>query len=70
MKATLEAAGLTLEDVVESTVFLTDIRHFSDMNEVYRELVPEPRPSRTTVGTALMSPDALVEIMFVADASK
>jgi 2-iminobutanoate/2-iminopropanoate deaminase len=70
LKATLEAAGLTLEDVVESTVFLTDIRHFGDMNEVYRELIPEPRPSRTTVGTALMSPDALVEIMFVANAEK
>ena len=56
LKATLEAAGLTMDDVVESTVFLTDIRHFADMNEVYRELVPSPRPSRTTVGTALMSP--------------
>jgi len=70
LKATLEAAGLTMEDVVESTVFLTDIRHFSDMNEVYRELVPQPRPSRTTVGAALMSPEALVEIQFIADASK
>ena len=67
LKATLEAAGLTLDDVVETTVYLTDIRHFSDMNEVYRELVPKPRPSRTTIGTALMSPDALVEIMFIAD---
>ena len=70
LKATLEAAGLTLDDVVESTVYLTDIRHFSDMNEVYRELIPKPRPSRTTIGTALMSPDALVEIMFIADATK
>ncbi len=70
LKATLAAAGLTLDDVVESTVYLTDIRHFSDMNEVYRELVPKPRPSRTTIGTALMSPEALVEIMFIADASK
>lgn len=70
LKATLAAAGLTLDDVVESTVYLTDIRHFADMNEVYRELVPQPRPSRTTIGTALMSPEALVEIMFIADASK
>ena len=69
-KAILEAAGLTLEDVVESRVYLTDIRHFGDMNEIYRELIPEPRPSRTTVGTSLVSPDALVEIMFVADAEK
>ena len=70
LKATLEAAGLGLEDVVESTVFLTDIRHFGAMNEIYRELVPGPRPARTTVGTALMSPDALVEIMMIADAKK
>jgi enamine deaminase RidA (YjgF/YER057c/UK114 family) len=70
LKATLAAAGLTLDDVVEATVYLTDVRHFADMNEIYRELVPQPRPSRTTIGTALMSPDALVEIMFIADASK
>jgi enamine deaminase RidA (YjgF/YER057c/UK114 family) len=70
LKATLEAAGLTLADVVDSRVFLTDIRHFGDMNEVYSELIPAPRPSRTTVGTALVSPDALVEIMFVADAER
>ena len=38
--ARLEAAGLGLEDVVESTVFLTDIRHFGAMNEIYREFVP------------------------------
>lgn len=70
LKSTLEAAGLGLGDVVETTVFLADIRHFSAMNEVYRELVPSPRPSRTTVGTALMSPDALVEIQMIADAEK
>ena len=40
------------------------------MNEVYRELVPQPQPSRMTLGTALMFPDALVEIMFIAAASK
>ena len=50
-------------------MFLTDIRHFSAINEVYRELAPQPRPARTTVGTALMSPDALVEVMMVADVS-
>lgn len=70
LKTTLAAAGLGLEDVVESIVYLTDIRHFSAMNEVYKELIPSPRPSRTTVGTALMSPDALVEIMMIADAEK
>ena len=70
LEATLAAAGLTLADVVESRVYLTDVRHFQAMNEVYRELLPEPRPARTTVGTALMAPDALVEIMMVADAEK
>ena len=70
LKTTLAAAGLGLEDVVESIVYLTDIRHFSAMNEVYRELIPSPRPSRTTVGSVLMSPDALVEIMMIADAEK
>ena len=40
------------------------------MNDIYREIVPGPRPARTTVGTALMSPDALVEIMMIANVEK
>ncbi len=66
LKATLEAEGLAFEDVLESVVFLPDVRHFGAMNEIYREMLPTAPPARTTVGTQLMSPDALVEIMMIA----
>ena len=56
----------TWGDVESATVFLTDIRHYQAMNAVYREVMPSPPPARATVGTQLMSPDALVEIQMVA----
>lgn len=66
LESTLKAAGLDFEDVVESMVYLADVRHFSIMNEVYKEMFPGAPPARTTAGTQLMSPDALVEIMMTA----
>lgn len=66
LEATLKAAGMDFSNVVDANVFLTDIRHFSLMNEVYGATLPKPAPSRATVGVPLMSPDALVEIMMVA----
>ena len=66
LKATLEADGLGWEDVVSANVYLTDIRHYALMNAVYAETVGTPAPARATVGTQLMSPDALVEIQMLA----
>ncbi len=63
---TLRAGGLGFEDVVEATVFLSDSRYYDIMNEVYREMIPHAPPARATVGTPLMSPEALVEIMMTA----
>ncbi len=67
---TLTAAGLTFRDVEMASVFLTDIRHYAAMNQVYREIVGSPPPARATVGAPLMSPDALVEIQMTASANK
>lgn len=59
--------GLGLKDVVKTTVFLTDMRNFAAMNEVYRSRFPEPFPTRSTIGVAaLPDVDALVEIELVA----
>lgn len=66
LKATLAAAGLGFGDVEMASVFLTDIRHYAAMNAVYREVVGSPPPARATVGSVLMSPDALVEIQMTA----
>jgi 2-iminobutanoate/2-iminopropanoate deaminase len=61
-RSLIEAAGLTMADVVKTNVFLTDVAHFGAMNEVYREFFPEPFPVRSTVGIRLGNPDLLVEI--------
>lgn len=66
LAAALQAAGMTFDDVESATVFLTDVRHYQAMNAIYREVMPNPPPARATVGTQLMSPDALVEIQMVA----
>jgi 2-iminobutanoate/2-iminopropanoate deaminase len=66
MEALLQAAGLTMGDVVKTTVFLTRVSDFSAMNEVYREFFAEPYPTRATVGIALSNPELLVEIEGIA----
>jgi reactive intermediate/imine deaminase len=62
VRAILEAGGSSLDRLVKTTVFLADMRLFEEMNAVYRELIPEPRPGRSTVEARLARPDLLVEI--------
>jgi 2-iminobutanoate/2-iminopropanoate deaminase len=66
VQAVLEAGGSSLAKLVKTTVFLADMRTFEEMNTVYRELIPEPRPGRSTVEARLARPDILVEIEGVA----
>jgi 2-iminobutanoate/2-iminopropanoate deaminase len=66
VREVLEAAGSSLDKLVKTTVFLADINQFQAMNDVYRELVPDPRPARSTVEALLARPDLLVEIEAVA----
>lgn len=53
VEAVLGEAGCTLEDIVRSTVYLSDIGYFHEMNEVYCAMVPEPYPARSTIGVQL-----------------
>lgn len=64
LASVLEAAGSSLEDVVRSTVYLSDIKYFAEMNAVYEKLMPRPYPARTTIGTQLRG--ILVEIDVIA----
>lgn len=65
--AILADAGLTLADVVKTTVFLTNIADSAGMNAAYRACFPDPTPTRSTVGiAALARPEFLVEIEAVA----
>ena len=57
----LESAGLTLADVFKVNVYLADLAAWGAFNEVYRRLVPDPKPVRTAVGVALL-PGFLVEV--------
>lgn len=66
ISAVLEAAGLTLADVVKTTVFLTDMGDFAKMNGVYAEFFAEPFPARSTVAVKALPKDASVEIEVVA----
>ena len=64
LSAVLTAAGSSLDRIVRSTVYLSDIGNFSAMNSVYEKMIPKPYPVRTTVGTQLRN--ILVEIDVIA----
>jgi reactive intermediate/imine deaminase len=66
VRQVLEAGGSSLDQLVKTTVFLADITRFADMNEVYREMIPEPRPARLTAQAPLPLPELLVEIEAIA----
>ena len=60
--AVLEAAGLTFEDVVKSTIFLADMADFAAVNGVYGRFVTDPPPARSTVAVAALPKGGRVEI--------
>lgn len=64
--AVLEAAGLTGDDVIKTTVFLTDMSNFAAMNEVYAERFGSPFPARTTIGVKELPLGAMIEIEMIA----
>ena len=67
VKAILDEAGLTLDNVVKTTVFLADMNDFADMNAVYAEFFAEPYPARSAVAVKTLPKGALVEIEVVAE---
>lgn len=70
LKAILEAAGTSLEQVVKATVYLKDMNEFAAMNAVYDGYMASgdaPPPARTTVEVARLPKDARIEIEFVAE---
>lgn len=66
VKAILEEAGLTMQNVVKTTVFLADMADFAAMNEVYSSYFSEPYPARSAVAVKTLPKGALVEIECVA----
>jgi 2-iminobutanoate/2-iminopropanoate deaminase len=66
LQVTLAAAGLTLEHVVKTTIFLKDMDEFSAVNEIYSQFFSEPYPARSTVEVARLPKDLHVEIEAIA----
>ncbi|MCX7983850.1 MAG: RidA family protein [Bacteroidetes bacterium] len=67
IEAILAAAGTSIEKVVKTTVFLTDLENFTGMNEVYEKRMKyAPPPARTTVEVSRLPKNSLVEIEVIA----
>lgn len=58
----LEGEGSSLAEVTKTTVFLTDMAHYAEMNEIYIEVFGDHRPARSAVAVAALPLGALIEI--------
>lgn len=68
IRATLERAGASLDDVVKCTAFLADMSEWEAMNEVYSEFFPQDPPARSAMGASGLALGAAVEIECIAAA--
>jgi len=66
LRAVLEAAGSSLEQVLKSTIFLTDIRHYQIVNQLYAEALRDHKPARSTIQVAALPLGAMIEIEVIA----
>jgi len=70
IKAILEAGGATMADVVKANAHLSDMTLFERYNKVYVTYFPNPKPTRTTVGSQLPLKGILIEIDVIAYVGK
>lgn len=66
LSAVLEAAGSSMEHVIKTTVFITDMDQFGTINQVYAEFFAQPYPARSCVQVAKLPKGVSVEIEAVA----
>lgn len=66
IKAILDAAGMGMTHIVKVTVFLKDMNHFAQLNEIYARNFSAPYPAREAVQVARLPKDGLVEISVIA----
>jgi 2-iminobutanoate/2-iminopropanoate deaminase len=66
LRLVLELAGMGMDDVVKTTVMLTDWRYYAAYNAVYREHFAPPYPARSTVCSSLAQKGLLIEISAIA----
>ena len=66
LRAILEEAGSSLDRIVKTTVYLTDLGNFQGMNDIYRQHVGDSPPARATLEVSALPSGALVEIDAIA----
>lgn len=66
IKHILEQAGLTMDNVVKTSVFLADMADFAEMNEVYAQFFTAPFPARSAVAVKTLPMDSRIEIECIA----
>lgn len=66
LAAVLKQAGSSLDHVLKTTIYLTDLSRFPDLNRIYGEAFSRSKPARSTVQVAALPKNALVEIDLIA----
>jgi 2-iminobutanoate/2-iminopropanoate deaminase len=67
LKAVLESVNLTLNDIIKTTVYLTDLSQFAEMNKIYNEHFTKDYPARATIQVSALPKGACVEIEAIAE---
>ena len=67
VKAILEEVGLSMNNVVKTTVFMADMNDFAETNSIYAEFFSEPYPARSAIAVKTLPKGALVEIEVIAE---
>ena len=66
LKAVVEAAGLTMENIIKTSIFISDMNNFSRINEVYGSYFEKDFPARETVEVSVLPKNVNVEISCIA----
>lgn len=66
VKGIVEAAGGSVQNIIKTTVFLTDMGRFQEMNEIYKTYFPEDPPARTCIAVKELPRRSQIEIEAVA----
>jgi 2-iminobutanoate/2-iminopropanoate deaminase len=66
VKRVVEKAGFQMTDIVSVTAYVTDVSEVAKMNDVYKKLMPDPKPARATVQVAALIDGAKIEISAIA----
>jgi 2-iminobutanoate/2-iminopropanoate deaminase len=66
VKNIVEASGLSMRDIVRTSIYLKNMKDFKQMNEIYKSFFTDTPPARTTVQVELPLPDMLIEVDVIA----